>query len=68
MGSGACPTARWWYELGRENDLAMPKPGDSLLALLAAVTSPAGIAVDTRRHQLAVTSMQSNTMYLLPLR
>ena len=36
--------------------------------LLTAVTSPAGIAVDTRRHQLAVTSMQSNTMYLLPLR
>jgi sugar lactone lactonase YvrE len=36
-------------------------------ALLSDVTSPAGIAVDTRRHRLAVTSMQDNTLYLLPL-
>jgi sugar lactone lactonase YvrE len=44
-------------------------PETRLLApLLAEVTSPAGIAVDTRRNRLAVTSMQSNTMYLLPLR
>jgi hypothetical protein len=43
-------------------------PAGAPVALLTAVTSPAGVAVDTRRHQLAVTSMQSNTMYLLPLR
>jgi hypothetical protein len=36
-------------------------------ALLTDVQSPAGIAIDTRRHRLAVTSMQANAMYLLPL-
>ncbi|MFL5562799.1 MAG: SMP-30/gluconolactonase/LRE family protein [Gemmatimonadaceae bacterium] len=45
----------------------LPRAGPPV-ALLTAVTSPAGVAVDTRRNQLAVTSMQSNTMYLLPLR
>jgi len=43
------------------------RPGDSLRVLLSGVTSPAGVAVDTRRGRLAVTSMQDNTMYLLPL-
>jgi len=36
-------------------------------ALITGLTSPAGVAVDTRRHQLAVTSMQRNELYLLPL-
>jgi hypothetical protein len=36
--------------------------------LLTGVTSPAGVAVDTRRDRLAVTSMQDNAMYLLSLR
>lgn len=44
------------------------RPGDSLRVLLGDVTSPAGVAVDTKRSRLAVTSMQGNTMYLLPLR
>ena len=35
--------------------------------VIAGITSPAGIAVDTRRHRLAVTSMQRNALYLLPL-
>ena len=35
--------------------------------VLAGLTSPAGVAVDTRRHRLAVTSMQRNELYLLPL-
>lgn len=35
--------------------------------LLANVTSPAGLAVDTRHHRLAVTSMQDNRLYLVPL-
>jgi hypothetical protein len=35
--------------------------------LLENVQSPAGIALDSRRHRLAVTSMQTNTLYLLPL-
>lgn len=43
------------------------RPGDSLRVLLTDVTSPAGVAVDTKRAQLAVTSMQGNAMYLLPL-
>lgn len=43
------------------------RPGDSLRVLLRDVTSPAGVAVDTRRGQLAVTSMQGNALYLLPL-
>ena len=36
-------------------------------ALFTGVESPAGIALDTRRHRLAVTSMQGNVLYLLPL-
>lgn len=36
-------------------------------ALLTDVQSPAGLALDTKRHELAVTSMQTNTMYLLPI-
>jgi hypothetical protein len=43
-------------------------PDGALRPLLTEVTSPAGIAVDTRRDRLAVTSMQGNTLYLLPLR
>jgi len=43
------------------------RPGDSLRVLLRDVTSPAGVAVDTRRGRLAVTSMQGNALYLLPL-
>ena len=43
------------------------RPGDPLRALLTNVTSPAGVAVDTKRGRLAVTSMQDNTLYLLPL-
>lgn len=41
--------------------------GTALRALLTGVTSPAGVAVDTRRHHLAVTSMNDNKMYLVPL-
>jgi sugar lactone lactonase YvrE len=43
------------------------RPGESLRVLMTDVTSPAGVAVDTRRGRLAVTSMQDNAMYLLPL-
>jgi len=43
------------------------RPGDSLRVLLTGVTAPAGVAVDTKRGRLAVTSMQGNAMYLLPL-
>ena len=43
-------------------------PGESPRVLLSGVTSPAGVAVDTRRDRLAVTSMQGNSLYLLPLR
>lgn len=35
--------------------------------LIAGLTSPAGVAVDTRRHVLAVTSMQRNELYLVPM-
>ena len=35
--------------------------------MLRDVTSPAGVAMDTRRHRLAVTSMQGNALYLLTL-
>jgi len=45
----------------RLDDQLHPKP------LLTDVQSPAGIAVDTRRHRLAVTSMQTNSLYLVPL-
>jgi len=36
-------------------------------ALMTNVTSPAGVAIDARRHRVAITSMQTNTMYLVPL-
>ena len=42
--------------------------GSKPVPILAEVTSPAGVAVDARRDQLAVTSMQGNAMYLVPLR
>jgi sugar lactone lactonase YvrE len=35
--------------------------------VLTDVQSPAGVAVDTRRHRLAVTSMETNSLYLVPL-
>ncbi len=35
---------------------------------LSGVDSPAGVAYDSTRHQLAITSMQGNTMYIVPLR
>lgn len=49
--------AVWHFTLG-----ALPRP------LLTDVASPAGVALDTRRHRLAITSMQNNELYLLPLR
>ena len=42
-------------------------PNGELRRVLADVTSPAGVAVDTRRQHLAITSMQHNELYLLPL-
>ena len=36
-------------------------------AIITGVTSPAGVAIDTRRHHLAITSMQDNALYLMPL-
>lgn len=39
----------------------------TLQPLLTGVTSPAGVAIDTRRHTLAVTSMMDNKMYLVTL-
>jgi len=35
--------------------------------VIAGLTSPAGIAIDTRRHLLAVTSVQRNELYLVPM-
>ncbi len=43
------------------------RAGEPLRPVLAGVTSPAGLAVDTRRGRLAVTSMQENALYLVPL-
>ena len=51
--------ARTVWRLDRDDDAPQP--------LLTGVTSPAGLAVDTRHHELAVTSMQENKLYLLPL-
>jgi hypothetical protein len=51
--------ARTVWRLDRDDDAPQP--------LLTGVTSPAGVAIDTRRHELAVTSMQENKLYLLPL-
>jgi sugar lactone lactonase YvrE len=35
--------------------------------VIAGLTSPSGIAIDTRRHLLAVTSLHRNDMYLVPM-
>lgn len=35
--------------------------------LFRGVVSPTGLAVDTRRDRLAVTSMQGNALYLMGL-
>jgi hypothetical protein len=42
-------------------------PGQAPRVLLTGVPSPAGVAVDTRRHRLAVTSMENNAVYFAPL-
>ncbi|HTK47650.1 MAG TPA: hypothetical protein VL328_06685 [Gemmatimonadaceae bacterium] len=42
-------------------------PGRPPRALLTGVVSPAGIAVDTRRQRMAVTSMERNALYVVPL-
>lgn len=42
-------------------------PGGERRTLLRDVTSPAGVAVDGRRNRLAITSMNDNALYLLPL-
>jgi hypothetical protein len=39
----------------------------ALTPVLTGVTSPAGVAVDSRRRHLAVTSLQDDALYLLPL-
>ncbi len=41
--------------------------GGAPRALLRDVKSPAGVAVDARRDELAVTSMEGNALYLLPV-
>lgn len=42
--------------------------GDSTLhPLLTGVTSPAGLAIDAHRNRLAVTSMNDNRLYFVPL-
>ena len=41
--------------------------GSAPVAILSEVASPAGVTVDWRRDRLAVTSMQGNSMYLVPL-
>jgi sugar lactone lactonase YvrE len=40
----------------------------TLYPVLTEVTSPAGVAYDTRTKTLAITSMQDNKLYLLSLR
>ena len=42
-------------------------PGEPPRVLLRGMPSPAGVAVDTRRHRLAVTSMERNALYFAPL-
>ena len=43
-------------------------PDGALHPILTGVTSPAGLAYDAERQMLAVTSMQENRLYLLPLK
>ena len=50
--------AKTAYRLGSDN---------ALHPLLTGVTSPAGLAIDARHHRLAVTSMNDNRLYFVPL-
>ena len=43
------------------DDRLVPTP------LMTGIESPAGVTLDTRRHRLAVTSMNGNALYLVPL-
>lgn len=44
------------------------QPNGTLNAVLTGVTSPAGVAYDTKHGMLAITSMKDNKLFLLPLK
>lgn len=43
-------------------------PNDQHYPIVTGITSPSGVAVDTKRHRLVVTSTKGNMLYLVPLR
>ncbi|GJG89605.1 hypothetical protein tb265_47860 [Gemmatimonadetes bacterium T265] len=66
-GLRPAPGGGWFVSSWDARTVYRWRVGDPLLPVLTGVTSPAGIAVDTRRGRLAVTSMQENALYLVPL-
>ena len=66
-GLRPAPGGGWFVSSWDARTVYRVRVGDPLLPVLRGVTSPAGIAVDTRRGRLAVTSMQENALYLVPL-
>ena len=66
-GLRPAPGGGWFVSSWDARAVYRFRVGDPLLPVLTGVTSPAGIAVDTRRGRLAVTSMQGNALYLVPL-
>lgn len=45
----------------RLDEAHVPRP------IITGIESPAGVALDTRRHRLALTSMNGNALYVVPL-
>ena len=66
-GLRPAPGGGWFVSSWDARTVYRWRVGDPLLPVLTGVTSPAGIAVDTRRGRLAVTSMRGNALYLVPL-
>lgn len=42
-------------------------PNDVHEPLVTGITSPSGVAVDSKRHRLVITSTQANMLYFAPL-
>jgi len=63
LSDGSCIVTSW----GAKTVYRM-QPNGTLRPVLTGVTSPAGVAYDTKNGKLAITSMQDNKLYLLSLR
>ncbi len=66
-GLRPAPGGGWFVSSWDARAVYRFRVGEPLVPVLTGLTSPAGIAVDTRRGRLAVSSMQQNALYIVPL-